>query len=176
MPIKMEEQEKELRKCLDCGICLELLLKPVTTSCGHNFCRGCLISVYKRSIYRPKCPMCRLQLSKTPLKVNLLLDYIISCKFPDEYKQRISNKKSFEKVSPMRKMCICILRNLSYWMMISIPVLVALILYRKYNLPAQFLSKVVKLIRYPGNSKICQILISIGYIISCYVDVISDIY
>jgi len=28
---------------LDCTLCLKLLHQPITTPCGHSFCRGCLL-------------------------------------------------------------------------------------------------------------------------------------
>jgi hypothetical protein len=28
---------------LDCPLCRALLFDPITTSCGHNFCRSCIV-------------------------------------------------------------------------------------------------------------------------------------
>ena len=40
----------------ECILCLKLLFEPVTTPCGHTFCRGC----YARAMdHNNKCPMCR---------------------------------------------------------------------------------------------------------------------
>jgi hypothetical protein len=47
---------KEVLDTMECTVCTELLLDPVTTSCGHTFCRGCL----RQSLdHNTKCPMCR---------------------------------------------------------------------------------------------------------------------
>lgn len=43
-----EQSDKKRRKLersddLDCTLCLKLLHQPLTTPCGHSFCRGCLL-------------------------------------------------------------------------------------------------------------------------------------
>jgi hypothetical protein len=41
---------------LGCHLCLEPLGDPITTPCGHSFCRNCLISSLTHS---KQCPLCR---------------------------------------------------------------------------------------------------------------------
>ncbi len=48
---------------LDCQICYGLLLDPLTTSCGHTFCRKCVARVLDHSRL---CPVCRRQLFVRP--------------------------------------------------------------------------------------------------------------
>lgn len=43
----------------DCAVCLEVLHKPVITSCGHAFGRECIETVIEG---QHKCPMCRAEL------------------------------------------------------------------------------------------------------------------
>ena len=44
----------------ECKLCFCLLFQPVTTACGHVFCKKCL----ERCIdYNPSCPICRRKLS-----------------------------------------------------------------------------------------------------------------
>ena len=44
----------------DCHLCLDPLGDPVTTPCGHTFCRNCLLSSLNHS---KLCPLCRVTLS-----------------------------------------------------------------------------------------------------------------
>ena len=46
----------EVKELLECTVCTELLLDPVTTPCGHSFCRTCLRQSMDHST---KCPVCR---------------------------------------------------------------------------------------------------------------------
>lgn len=45
------------RSLLQCGVCLSLVCEPVSISCGHTFCRTCLVSSLRRS--HKRCPCCR---------------------------------------------------------------------------------------------------------------------
>ena len=40
----------------ECILCLKMLYQPVTTPCGHTFCRDCFLRAGDHS---NKCPMCR---------------------------------------------------------------------------------------------------------------------
>ncbi|KAJ3089440.1 hypothetical protein HK102_006399 [Quaeritorhiza haematococci] len=45
---------------LECHLCLNLLFDPVTTPCGHTWCRACLLQAIEHN--GKKCPLCRTQL------------------------------------------------------------------------------------------------------------------
>ncbi|XP_073693205.1 E3 ubiquitin-protein ligase TRIM68-like [Garra rufa] len=49
---------------LQCPICKNLLTDPVSTTCGHTFCRGCLDKHF--SISEPQCPLCQEPVSTRP--------------------------------------------------------------------------------------------------------------
>ena len=69
---------------LDCQICYLLLHDPVTTSCGHTFCRPCLLRTSDHASH-PVCPTCRAHvLLPTPqnTSTNVLLDTLIHTLFP----------------------------------------------------------------------------------------------
>ena len=75
---------------IQCSICLELPVSPVTTSCGHNFCMPCLTEWKKRKM---TCPECNTALSSEPLRVNIVLRDMI---------QLLSNK-NFERGMSVRE-------------------------------------------------------------------------
>ncbi|PNY25802.1 LON peptidase N-terminal domain and RING finger protein 1 [Tolypocladium capitatum] len=56
--------QEALRGEMDCQICYALLYDPLTTGCGHTFCRPCLHRVLDHS---RNCPVCRQELSINPL-------------------------------------------------------------------------------------------------------------
>ncbi|KAI9659926.1 MAG: hypothetical protein M1821_001278 [Bathelium mastoideum] len=55
----LERLRESTHKEVECQVCYALLLDPVTTSCGHTFCRKCLMRVLDHA---DQCPMCRRQL------------------------------------------------------------------------------------------------------------------
>ncbi|KAH9834328.1 ATP-dependent protease La (LON) substrate-binding domain [Teratosphaeria destructans] len=52
----LEATQKEV----DCQVCYNLMLDPVTTFCGHTLCRTCLARVLDHSLH---CPVCRREMT-----------------------------------------------------------------------------------------------------------------
>ncbi|KAM4561364.1 putative G-protein coupled receptor 156 [Fundulus diaphanus] len=70
-----------------CPICLDVFNQPVSTPCGHNFCRDC-IQRYWQSISVPQCPMCKHKLFKRPdLKVNTFISEVAA-----QFKEHVEMK------------------------------------------------------------------------------------
>ncbi|XP_067226632.1 E3 ubiquitin-protein ligase TRIM39-like [Chanodichthys erythropterus] len=66
-----------LNEELQCSICLEVFTDPVTTPCGHNFCRTCL-SKHWTNTQSCFCPLCNERFSKRPdLKINTTLREVV---------------------------------------------------------------------------------------------------
>lgn len=66
--------EEQLR----CPVCLDLLYLPVSTPCGHNFCKDC-IQGYWQSTTLSQCPVCKQKYDRRPeLKVNTLVSEVAS--------------------------------------------------------------------------------------------------
>jgi Lon protease-like protein len=57
--------KEAVQKDLDCHVCYNLMLNPVTTPCGHTFCRKCLARILDHA---DMCPICRRNL---PLPASL---------------------------------------------------------------------------------------------------------
>uniref|UniRef100_A0A673MI52 E3 ubiquitin-protein ligase TRIM39-like n=1 Tax=Sinocyclocheilus rhinocerous TaxID=307959 RepID=A0A673MI52_9TELE len=58
---------------LHCSVCLDVFTDPVSTPCGHNFCKSCLNQCWDNS-QDCKCPLCKETFSKRPdLKINTAL-------------------------------------------------------------------------------------------------------
>ncbi|XP_056145751.1 E3 ubiquitin-protein ligase TRIM39 isoform X3 [Lampris incognitus] len=59
-----------------CPICLDVFTQPVSTPCGHNFCRDC-IKGYWESSELTQCPMCKHTFYQRPeLKVNTFISEV----------------------------------------------------------------------------------------------------
>ncbi|XP_030235308.1 E3 ubiquitin-protein ligase TRIM39-like [Gadus morhua] len=56
-----------------CSICLDVFNSPVTTTCGHNFCRTCITKFWDEQV-QYKCPVCNKLFNTRPdLQVNTFL-------------------------------------------------------------------------------------------------------
>jgi Lon protease-like protein len=79
----------------DCCLCSSLLFQPVTTPCGHSYCKSCLQRALDHGI--AQCPLCRTQLHLgigANLCVNVAFDKILSMSFPQEYEERRKEEES----------------------------------------------------------------------------------
>ncbi|KAI8471643.1 MAG: PUA-like domain-containing protein [Monoraphidium minutum] len=83
----------------ECILCMKLLCEPVTTPCGHTFCRSCFARALDHS---SKCPCCRTVLHVArelpvlhvarELPVSITLKSILSRAFPEEYAARVEEE------------------------------------------------------------------------------------
>ncbi|KAL1541645.1 LON peptidase N-terminal domain and RING finger protein 1-like isoform X2 [Salvia divinorum] len=83
----------------DCTLCLKLLYEPITTPCGHSFCRSCLFQTMDRG---NKCPLCRTVLFISPrtCAISVTLNNIIEKSFPEEYAERKLEQHSLTNPGP----------------------------------------------------------------------------
>ncbi|XP_068452328.1 E3 ubiquitin-protein ligase TRIM21-like [Clinocottus analis] len=61
-----------------CSVCLDVFTDPVSTPCGHNFCKKC-INDYWNTNDQNTCPMCKKVFTSRPeLLVNILVSAMVS--------------------------------------------------------------------------------------------------
>ncbi|CAM4551993.1 unnamed protein product [Leuciscus chuanchicus] len=62
---------------LQCSICLDAFTDPVSTPCGHNFCKSCLNQCWDKS-QTYNCPLCKENFRRRPdLKINTALREVV---------------------------------------------------------------------------------------------------
>nr|XP_036869066.1 E3 ubiquitin-protein ligase RNF168 isoform X1 [Manis javanica] len=101
-----------LSEC-QCGICVEILIEPVTLPCNHTLCNPCFQSTVEKASLC--CPFCRRRVSswtryhtRRNSLVNTELWEIIQKHYPKECKLRASGQESEEIVDdcqPVRLLC-----------------------------------------------------------------------
>ncbi|XP_035377689.1 LON peptidase N-terminal domain and ring finger 1, like isoform X1 [Electrophorus electricus] len=73
----------------ECSLCMRLFYAPVTTPCGHTFCKSCLQRCLDHS---PQCPLCKeslkVYLARRTYSSTRLLENIIRQYLPQEYSGR----------------------------------------------------------------------------------------
>ncbi|XP_028084455.1 LON peptidase N-terminal domain and RING finger protein 1 isoform X1 [Camellia sinensis] len=90
---KRDHGKPERTDDFDCTLCLKLLYEPITTPCGHSFCRSCLFQSMDQS---NRCPLCRTVLFISPrtCAISVTLNNIIQKNFPEEYAERKDDNDS----------------------------------------------------------------------------------
>ncbi|XP_051242371.1 E3 ubiquitin-protein ligase TRIM39-like [Dicentrarchus labrax] len=81
-----------------CSICLDVFTDPVTTSCGHNFCKTCITEHWNVNVLW-KCPMCKKVFTTKPeLHINTFISEMVA-QFREEAEQKASSSSSEQQVS-----------------------------------------------------------------------------
>ncbi|KAL1273413.1 hypothetical protein QQF64_029275, partial [Cirrhinus molitorella] len=84
----MSSSSGSLSEELQCSICLDVFTDPVSTPCGHNFCKTCLNNCWDNS-QTCSCPYCNETFKQRPdLKINTTLRELV-----DHYKKKSREKK-----------------------------------------------------------------------------------
>jgi Lon protease-like protein len=88
----LEQIKEATRSELDCQVCYALFLDPLTTTCGHTFCRKCLHRVLDHSNL---CPVCRRAMAIVPggsakqVPSNILLTKLLNGLCPEALAARV---------------------------------------------------------------------------------------
>ncbi|XP_031143245.1 E3 ubiquitin-protein ligase TRIM21-like [Sander lucioperca] len=81
-----------------CSICLDVFTDPVTTSCGHNFCKNCITEHWNTND-QYLCPMCNKVFNTKPeLHVNTFISEMVA-QFRQSAQQKASSSSSEQQVS-----------------------------------------------------------------------------
>ncbi|XP_068451767.1 E3 ubiquitin-protein ligase TRIM39-like [Clinocottus analis] len=81
-----------------CSICLDVFIDPVTTPCGHNFCKNCITEHWNTS-NRSQCPLCKEVFTTRPdMKVNTFISEMVS-QFRQSAQQKASSSSSEQQES-----------------------------------------------------------------------------
>ncbi|KAL2872472.1 putative ATP-dependent protease (CrgA) [Aspergillus lucknowensis] len=90
-----EVLKTSLRHELDCQVCYSLILDPLTTPCGHTFCRDCVAMALNHSNL---CPICRRKLNMSSSirseRINKRLSDLIQFLSAEEVASRRANLDS----------------------------------------------------------------------------------
>ncbi|XP_060782198.1 E3 ubiquitin-protein ligase TRIM39-like [Neoarius graeffei] len=87
---------------LQCSICLDVFTDPVTTPCGHNFCKICLTEFWDNSSHC-QCPVCQTNFAKRPeLCVNTFISELAA-----PFKKAVQVKSSSAAEKPTQSVVLC---------------------------------------------------------------------
>ncbi|XP_034048060.1 LOW QUALITY PROTEIN: zinc finger protein RFP-like [Thalassophryne amazonica] len=83
-----------------CSICLDVFNNPVSTSCGHNFCKKCITECWETR-GTCQCPICKTVFDTRPeLKVNIFISEMV-----DQFKQKVSSSSEQRSAEPGEVLC-----------------------------------------------------------------------
>ncbi|XP_056266708.1 E3 ubiquitin/ISG15 ligase TRIM25-like, partial [Pseudoliparis swirei] len=80
-----------------CSVCLDVFTDPVTTPCGHNFCKNCINDNWNTN-NQNMCPLCQKVFSRPELLVNTLFSGMVS-QFRQSTQQKASSSSSEQQES-----------------------------------------------------------------------------
>ncbi|XP_073339186.1 E3 ubiquitin-protein ligase TRIM21-like [Pagrus major] len=90
-----------------CSICLDVFTDPVSTPCGHNFCKNCISEHWDMKDYC-ECPNCKKRFKRGPeLQVNTFISEMVS-HYKQSARQRAGSSSEQQAAKPGEVLCdIC---------------------------------------------------------------------
>lgn len=103
--VVLETLQETVRSELECQVCYQVMLDPLTTSCGHTFCRKCFARAMDHANV---CPMCRRRLPVLPSasaepsnkRITHLLQYLL----PEILAARIDASRQEDAIDEQTKL------------------------------------------------------------------------
>uniref|UniRef100_A0A673GST5 Uncharacterized protein n=1 Tax=Sinocyclocheilus rhinocerous TaxID=307959 RepID=A0A673GST5_9TELE len=94
----MASSSGPLNEELQCSICLDVFTDPVTTPCGHNFCKTCLNKCWTIT-HTCFCPLCKETFSRRPaIKINTTLREVVQ-----HFKEKLNQEESEQMIQNRMK-------------------------------------------------------------------------
>jgi Zinc finger, C3HC4 type (RING finger) len=158
---------------VNCKICLSMLCRPVSMPCGHNFCKLCVIELIKKSIYHPRCCICKQKITGK-FEVNKTLESALAWTWPSVYKKRLEDP-SFEKELNVKDLwTMSIFKTAKAILLLICPMIILAFLYRHATtFPRVFLRVLHLLIKFSkcrSTSFVWHILWAVMHMIVKYLE------
>ncbi|KAM9658981.1 LOW QUALITY PROTEIN: tripartite motif-containing protein 43B-like [Trichechus inunguis] len=97
--------DSAFQKELTCFICLNYLTDPITTGCGHSFCRPCLCLSWEETETPAHFSLCRETSVQTEFKTNILVKNPVSLVRQASLWQFLSSEEQMCGTHKTKKMC-----------------------------------------------------------------------
>lgn len=81
-----------------CAYCRDLLVEPISTLCGHNYCKYCIKSYLEHNGGASMCPTCKNSEIREPLGENIIIKKLIYSLFPKEIAEVTEERKNLESL------------------------------------------------------------------------------
>ncbi len=106
----MSSSISSLTEEIQCSICLDVFTDPVSTPCGHNFCKTCLNKCWDNS-QTCSCPYCKETFKHRPdLKINTTLRELVDhCKkkSPEKTTEVLCDICEERKLKALKSCLVC---------------------------------------------------------------------
>ncbi len=103
----MSSLSSSLTEGLQCSKCLHMFTDPVTTPCGHNFCKTCLNKCWDNS-QTCNCPYCKETFKQRPdLKINTTLRELVEKKSPEIRPEVLCDICEERKLKALKSCLVC---------------------------------------------------------------------
>ncbi|XP_026111696.1 E3 ubiquitin-protein ligase TRIM39-like isoform X2 [Carassius auratus] len=109
-PPLMSSSMSSLSEEIQCSVCLDVFTDPVTTPCGHNFCKICLNKCWDNS-QTCSCPYCNETFKQRPdFKINTTLRELVDHykkKSPEETTEVLCDFCEERKLKALKSCLVC---------------------------------------------------------------------
>ena len=161
---------------IKCHICFKFLCNPVSTPCGHNFCKHCIQETLKKSIYSPRCPSCSLKISGK-FEINKLIESVLMENWPKLYQKRLQEPGYIKEINIYQIWLVSVFKTAQTISLLLLPMFLFAILHRHVsNFPRLILRTIriiMKISTYKSTSYLWKILWAMMHMVVKYIEATS---